>query len=154
MPFGKKREPRAIKELTAVAKERELPLIHESSSLVEIIGVMKRSRQCRLLFVVDDEGKLMGTISIGVLVRHLFSRGHEPQIHARKLLHSITAETAGHIMQKRPIFAMEDDDIETMLKKMIKSNVKEIAVVDKDKRVVGDLTFVDFLEFLAEETDE
>ncbi|MFC1823623.1 HPP family protein [Thermodesulfobacteriota bacterium] len=154
MLFGKKKEHRAIRELIAGSSERMLPLIHESSNVEEVIRMMKHSRQCRLLYVVDDEGTLLGTISIGALVRHLFSRGHEPQIHARKLLHSITAETAGHIMQKRPIFAIEDDDIETMLKKMIKSNVKEIAVVDKDKRVIADLTLVDFLEFLAEETEE
>jgi len=60
----------------------------------------------------------------------------------------ITTETAKDIMQKNPIFAREDEDVEVVIKKMIGKNVKEIAVLDEEKRVVADVTMIDLLKFL------
>jgi len=66
----------------------------------------------------------------------------------RSLMSMITTETAKDIMQKNPIFAREDEDVEVVIKKMIGKNVKEIAVLDEEKRVVADVTMIDLLKFL------
>ena len=60
----------------------------------------------------------------------------------------ITAETAKDIMQKNPLFTTENELVETLLEKMIRSNVKEIPVIDREKRVIAYLTIVDLLRFL------
>ena len=62
---------------------------------------------------------------------------------------SITLETARHMMQKHPIFAREDEKLEDVLKRMVKSNVKEIAILDDEDRVIGDITMLDLLKFLS-----
>ena len=36
---------------------------------------------------------------------------------------------------------------------MIKSNVKEIAILNREKQVIGDLTMVDLLSFLTDGTE-
>jgi CBS domain-containing protein len=137
-----------IGEVIAGLKGRELPLVRQESNIEEVIDAMVRYQHTRLLYVVDEDGKLLGTIALGPLVRHVFRRSHEPQIHPRFLMSMITTETAKDIMQKNPIFAREDEDVEVVIKKMIGKNVKEIAVVDEERRVVGDVTMIDLLKFL------
>lgn len=137
-----------IGEVIAGLKGRDLPLVRQESTIEEVIDAMVRYQHTRLLYVVDEDGKLLGTIALGSLVRHAFGRSHEPQIHPRFVMRMITTETAKDIMQKKPIFAGEDEDVEVVLKRMIGKNVKEIAVLDEEKRVVGDVTMIDLLKFL------
>jgi CBS domain-containing protein len=60
----------------------------------------------------------------------------------------ITAETAKDIMQKNPLVTSEEEKAEAAVKRMIWTNVKEIPVLDNEKRVVADLTVVDLLKSL------
>jgi CBS domain-containing protein len=60
----------------------------------------------------------------------------------------ITAETAKDIMQKNPVVTSEEEKAEAAVKTMIWTNVKEIPVLDNEKRVVADLTVVDLLKSL------
>ena len=91
-----------VSELVLLLKERRLPLIPEKATIKEVVDAMIRFEHSRLVYVVDDEGRLTGTISLGLLVRHVFSHSHEPQIHPRLLIDMITAETARDIMKKTP----------------------------------------------------
>ncbi len=138
-----------VTELVARLKERRLPLIHEKANIEEIVDAMIRFERSRLLYVVDDDGKLTGTISLGLLARHVFSASHEPQIHPRFLVSMITAERAKDIMQKNPVVATEEEEVGIVLKRMIRTNVKEIPVVDREKKVVADLTLIDLLRFIV-----
>jgi Mg/Co/Ni transporter MgtE len=123
-------------------------LINEKATLREIVEVMTSFEHSRLVYVVDDSDRLMGTISLGLLARHVFSPSHEPLIHPRSLIGMITAETALDIMQKNTVTASEEEEISFVLKRMIGANVKEIPVLDKNKRVIADITIVDLMRFL------
>ena len=137
-----------ISEVVAPLKGRKLPLIHEKANIEEVIDAMIRFEHSRLLYVVDDDGKLTGTISLGRLIRHVFPTTYEPQIHPRCIINMITAETAKDIMQKNPTVTTDEEKVEEVLRRMIMSNAKEIPVLDKEKRVVADLTMVDLFNFL------
>jgi CBS domain-containing protein len=137
-----------LREVIATFKGRELPLVREESSIKEIIDTMIRYKHTRVLYVVDEGARLLGTIAMGTLVRHVFRRSHEPKVHPRHIMSMITTQIAKDIMQKKPIFAVEDDDVEVVLKRMIAKNISEIAVLDDEKRVVADVTMVDLLTFL------
>ena len=137
-----------VAELVAFLKGRRLPLINQKANIEEIVTAMIHFEHSRFLYVVDNDEKLTGTISWGLLARHIFSSRHEPQIHPRFIMSMITAEAAKDIMQKNPVFTTEDELVETLLKKMIRSNVKEIPVLDNEERVIANLTIVDLLRFL------
>ena len=51
-------------------------------------------------------------------------------------------------MQRSPVFAIGEDDIDNVLSRMIRANVKEIPVLDEVQRVVADITIVDLLRLL------
>jgi len=41
---------------------------------------------------------------------------------------------------------MTSDDVESVLKRMIKHNIKEIAIVDDGKKIIADFTMIDLLK--------
>jgi CBS domain-containing protein len=137
-----------VAELVAFLKGRRLPLIDQKANIEEIVTAMIHFEHSRLLYVVDHNEKLIGTISWGLLTRHVFSTSHDPQIHPRFIMSMITAETAKDIMQKNPLFITENELVETLLKKIIQRRVQEIPVLDREKRVIANLTIVDLLRFL------
>lgn len=141
-----------VSELILLLKERRLPLIPENATIKEVVDAMISFEHSRLVYVVDDEGRLSGTISLGLLVRQVFSPNLEPQIHPRLLIDMITAVTARDIMQKYTVVASEEEEVGSVLKRMIGANVKEIPVLDREKRVCADITVVDLLRFLSDAT--
>ena len=140
---------KSVAELMKTIQGRELPLISETASIEDIVDYMVRFERDRLLYVVDKENKLLGTISLGVLMRHVFCATHEPQVHSRFLISLITVQTAAEIMQKNPLTTNREEKLADLLQKMIKSNVKEIPVLDNQDRVIADLTIIDLLRFVS-----
>jgi len=134
-----------IKELLAAMDERGLPLVEEQESIQGVLLKMLNNPHTRLVYVVDDQETCTGVISLGTLIRYLFSRSFEPAVHARFIIPMITSETARDIMNKGIIYATAEDDIEVVVKKMVKAGVKEIPILDRDKKVVADLTMLDLL---------
>lgn len=147
-PVEKVTENTKVAELVAILKKRMVPLINENADIKDVVNVMISFEPRRIIYVVDDEKKLTGLISLGILARHVFSPSHEPQIHPRFLINMITAETAKDIMKRKTVVATENEEAGMVLKKMIRTNVHEMPVVDDEKRVVADITLIDLLRFL------
>jgi CBS domain-containing protein len=59
----------------------------------------------------------------------------------------ITSETARDIMNRELIHALEDDSLDKVVERMIQAGVKEIAILDGEKKLVGDLTMLDLLKY-------
>jgi CBS domain-containing protein len=146
--FEEQKRGMSIASLLSTLGPRMLPIVLEHSTIQEVIRSMIRFGHSRVLYVVNEAEQLTGTISLGNLARHVFSRSHEVQIHARVLISMITAETAKDMMQKKPVFAKKEEEVGEILKRMIESNVKEIAILDDERKVIGDVTMIDLLKFL------
>jgi len=135
-----------IKEILEIIGSRDLPLVKEDDTIREVLEKMLNYPHTRLMYVVDDEQKCRGIISLGALIRHLFSSSFEPAVHARFVIPMITAETAEHIMNTGLIYATAEEEIEKVIKRMIKAAIKEIPVLDEENRIIGDVTMLDLLK--------
>ena len=135
-----------IKEILEIIGSREPPLVKEDDTIREVLEKMLNYPHTRLMYVVDDEQKCKGIISLGALIRHLFSSSFEPTVHARFVIPMITAETAEHIMNTGLIYATAEEAVETVIKRMIKAAIKEIPVLDEENRIIGDVTMLDLLK--------
>ena len=135
-----------IKEILEIIGSRDLPLVKEDDTIREVLEKMLNYPHTRLMYVVDDEQKCRGIISLGALIRHLFSSSFEPTVHARFVIPMITAETAEHIMNTGLIYATAEDEVEKVIKRMIKAAIKEIPVLDEENRIIGDVTMLDLLK--------
>jgi len=139
-----------ISEIVVNLKDREIPTVSEESTIEEVMDTMHRFQHSRLVYIVNKENELTGTISLGMLVRHTLSHKFEPRIHPRRLIGMATHETAMDIMLKNPVTATEEEDVELVLKRMVDANVKEIGVLDKDGQLIADITMLDLLKALGD----
>ena len=105
-------------------------------------------RQVRGIYVVDERGRLLGTISLGVLIRHLASVRLRPQFHMRSLLNRITSEKMADLMDRHVIAAGKEEDLPSVIDRMMTANIKEIPVVDENRRLLGALSLLDLWNLL------
>ena len=137
-----------IGEVLKGLEPRDFPVVPENASIEDVMSAIVNCRHSRMLNVVNDQQQLMGTISLDALIRHVFAQDREPTIHARSLIGVLSRETAGDIMFKQPIYATIEEEIGVVTRRMLEANVKDIPVVDSEKRVIADITIVDLLQHL------
>jgi len=143
----KKRGLGKIADLLEQLKQRKLPVVLKQATVSEIIDAFAASDHSRVLYVVDDEWRFTGVLSLGNMIRHVFFHYHDPSIDSRSLVSMVVSETAGDFMQREPMFTIHSEDVEHVLQRMIDRNVKEIPILDDEKRVIADLTIVDLLKY-------
>lgn len=76
-----------------------------------------------------------------------FPYHYSSKVHGRGILRNITAAQADHIMDKATVYAGPDESVDAVLKKMAQSGVKEIAIVDEQRRILTDITAIDLLKY-------
>jgi CBS domain-containing protein len=135
-----------ISDFLEKLQQRNIPKVNEDASLSEILDAFVDSDYSRIVYVVDNQERLKGIISLGNLIRHVFFLYHDTDISSRHLISMAVSETAKDLMLEKTLFALTSDDVESVLKRMIKHNVKEIAILDDEKRIIADLTMIDLLE--------
>ena len=136
-----------IREVMQRIEGRQVPSIYDDSLINEVIEVIARYPHTRLVYVTDREQRLRGTITVGSLLRFLFPYHYEGRIHGRGILQHITAQKAADLMDTKNILATPDEEVDAVLKRMAKSGVKEMAIVDEKKRILADITAVDLLRY-------
>lgn len=117
--------------------------ISADRTLTEATEDISGIQQHRSIYIVDKQGRLKGTLSIGTLVREVIAARHEPQFGIRSLLVQITSEKVADIMNRHVIYAQKDDDLEKVLNRMISHNIKEIPIVDKDRHIIANVGILD-----------
>ena len=136
-----------IKEIMQQIKDRELPCVSENSDISEAVQVAVRFPHTRLIYVVDDQKILLGAITIGALIRHLYPYHYKDKIHPRDILRNINVEKASHLMSSANVNASPDETVDVVLRRMARSGAKEMAVVDSKGRILADITAVDLLKY-------
>ncbi|MBU4262072.1 MAG: CBS domain-containing protein [Proteobacteria bacterium] len=142
-----------IKEVMTHIGKREVPCVPEHSDISEVIRVLIRFPHTRLVYVVDDRQRLRGSITVGSLLRHIFPYHYEARIHPLGILRNITAARAEHIMTRENVFALPEEKVDTVLKRMARTGAKEMAVVDQNGIIIGDITAIDLLSYYQVKTD-
>jgi Mg/Co/Ni transporter MgtE len=136
----------------ALEKIEKLPYlaIPRDLTLEEIAARIDDLRQVRGIYVIDDQGRLQGTLSLGAIIRHLIAAHRKPRLfHTRSLLVTITSEKVADIMDKYVISARREDDLEATVDRMVQSNIKEIPVVDESGKIIANLGLFDLWQLLG-----
>jgi CBS-domain-containing membrane protein len=126
---------------------RDFPCVSENSDISEVIRVAVHFPHTQLVYVIDDQKILLGVITIGSLMRHLYPHHYKEKIHPRDILRNIVVDNASHLMGSGNVNAMPEETVDIVLKRMASTGAKEIAVVDSDGRILADITAVDLLKY-------
>ncbi len=141
----KTEDVRLVRDVVEKHKKREIPLTHESTLIGQLPEAIEWFRHTRQLYVVDDNGRLLGNITLARLVMYTFASSHGTSMSSRQIMDLITCECAGDLMTVGTLSARMDDDLDDLLELMVDRNVEEVPVVDDDGKVVSDLTMIDLL---------
>ncbi len=129
------------------------PVLKSGSSIKEVISLLLRDPFSRSVYIIDDNEFLVGIISTLQLMKltHLL-KGHKT-MQKNDIYNAVKiskARVAGDIMHP-PVYVYETDIVFDILDKMIHEDFQELPVVNKDKKVIGDLNCLEIIQGLWEE---
>ena len=125
------------------------PIITEDASIALVLDEIIYQDSNRVVYVVNENNQLQGTITLNEVARHIFSLSHEHKIHSRRIMDMVTSEDVEHIMKKRPPYVRENENLGDVIGKMIKSDMKHLAIVDENKKIICDISMVDIIKRLV-----
>lgn len=117
--------------------------VSADSALEKVAEQIMREKQIRSIYVLDKQGRLEGYLSLGVLIRTVVISRNQPRFHIRSLLTQITSEKVADIMETRVVCARESDPVERVLDFMGDRHIKEIPIVDDDRRIIAIASILD-----------
>jgi len=124
----------------------EVDLIGVETSIEEIIEIISRNPASRSVYVIDEDEKLVGIISVKEILNIMGAK------HLKKrsivLAHSILAKTAADIMRDAECVG-PDDDLEEALKTSVIHGIEDLPVVEEGK-VVGNLDCFELIKGIKE----
>lgn len=126
-------------------------VVKESDTIRSVVETMIANKEERGVYVVDENARLSGIISVGSLTRHIMHEEVSPHTGftpAANILHYLTAEHAGDIMECDVISCSMDELLSTVAAKMSgKKLFKMLPVVDGEGHIVDLLNILDMLEY-------
>ncbi|NOZ24779.1 MAG: CBS domain-containing protein [Nitrospirae bacterium] len=145
---------KSVEDVLGLIKGIRPITVDEDATIDEVVEKMLSFQRDRAVYVVDKDGRLAGIISLGDISRHLLSEGiyhGESHIPGRSILSGFMAEKAADIMTRSVITALPDEELNSMIKKMIDHRLKVIPVVDGSGKLIASINLLDIFELKAHE---
>jgi CBS domain-containing protein len=113
----------------------EADLVKIDTSIEDIIEIVSQNPASRSVYVVNDEEKLVGIISVREILDILGAK----YLKKRSVIvaHGILAKTAADIMRDAE-YVTPEDDLEEALKTSVIHHIEDLPVVENEK-VIGNL---------------
>jgi CBS domain-containing protein len=115
----------------------------EDLTLDEVAQKVTGFRRLRQIYIIDSQGRLQGALTLGALIRLLLQTRNKPVFHTRSLLSRLTTERVADVMDRQVIYTRPTDDVAQVLDRMVHHNIKEIPVVDAERRIIANLSLLD-----------
>ena len=111
-----------------------------TAPLREVLEEMDKDLRTRHVYVVDDEGRLLGTVRMGSVVEYLFP--FDAVIEKGSTIYGSTvprlsAKTAADLMHTPAVRVTEETSLGEMARLLIREAINELPVVDENDRLIG-----------------
>ncbi len=123
-------------------------VISPDAPLEELLAKIVEDPRTRHVYIVDKDGVLLGSVRLNAILRQLFpyitsvSPGHERLL---DVLASFEAGRVKDIMNADPSFVHEGSTVTETVDLMITEQVNELPVVDNQRRVMGEVNFLEII---------
>ena len=119
--------------------------VGEDEEIFEVANKVAKDCETLLVCVVDKENKLIGMITPKGLLKAAevgeYGNVRHPFFSGREALHLLSSDHARDIMSA-PISVKPDDEVQTAIDLMLRSNLYEVPVVNEDGKVIGEINFL------------
>ncbi len=114
-------------------------LVGENTSLKDIANRMIEDPKTKTIYVVGNEGRLLGIITIDSLLIYLYRNYIPAQYMDFKLPIAFDGKPVAQDIMREPIYVRGEDTLKTAFEKMFLYRIWELPVVDGEGKVIGDL---------------
>ncbi len=144
----------ALRTILDFLPNYEYVLVRQDAPIHELKDIVRKHPGVRTIYITDNEGRVVGEVSIGALIKAATAlRRCRGGLSARELLSCLSCKKAGDIVDRRLVYATADEDVEKVLDRCLKYNIKELPVLDEKKRVIKNIGVLDLLAQLEKEDD-
>jgi len=137
--------------LQALPHRVDLASVLRDTPLREVVRTMVAGHRRRIVYVVDADGTLQGAIFLDALKDTIFRYYLETQVGdalvvTDHLMEIFASETAEDLMESGLATCREDEDLQEVISRMVESNQKDLPVLDRTGRLIGDLDILCLME--------
>jgi len=119
----------------------------------EIADVFICNPKLRSVYVVDENLKLIGKVTLSTLIKNEFQDLIPESLDYFESLQFIGEKTAEELMIP-PVYVKDDDTLKTAFLEMYKHNLEELPVVDDERHLVGNIDLIELLTILIEKKEK
>jgi CBS domain-containing protein len=127
--------------------------ISPTASLLAVFEEMKKDLRTRHVYVVDDTGRLLGTVRMGAVVQHLFPFDAVIELNTplyETYVPRLDAKTAADLMHTPAVQVTEETSLGDMAKLLIREAINELPVVDENERLIGQVNVYETIKAFLE----
>ncbi len=129
----------------------EYVVVRQDMPIENLKKIVRKHPGIRSIYVTDNEGRVLGELSIGALIKNISAKRRcTSRINTRELLSCLTCRRASDIMDRRLVFASPDEDVESVLDRALRYNLKEMPVLDKSGKLLKNISVLDLLAVLED----
>ncbi|MDZ7803133.1 CBS domain-containing protein [Thiohalophilus sp.] len=125
--------------------------VERDASLEEAARALLGEPECRDIYVIDAEGRVVGHLGFRRLADILLHRSTHSR---RQLLEQVARGPVREFMNQRFISARLDEHVHDVLHKNMERWVEDIPVLDGDSRLAGIIRLVDLVRAAIEPSDQ
>ena len=134
--------------LADVPKVAEAATVLKTATLRQAVEAMVKDSETRKVYVVDEEHKLVGTITLETLMRHtgyLLGVRKTGMTSFLRMLGEISDDKVTEVMNK-PVKVSSNEMLVNVTKMMVENHLNDLPVVDDTGRLVAELNGLDILK--------
>jgi len=136
--------------ISEIMVNRNIQVISEQASMAELVSVINKNESLSQVYVVDNQGCLLGTILLRDLLMNispylLFT----DENHKENLLHVMESVDLHSLISKVNFAIREDQNISQVFEKLLLSESAIIPVIDKEKHLIGEVSCNQLLSLLS-----
>lgn len=135
-------------KLVGELMKTECTTVPEDAAIYEAVKKIAAREKGKIAYVIDKEGKLKGLLNPRDILQALelrkFGVIRERYFVGPEMLHFLMAKYAKDIMSA-PISAHVNEKIEEAINTMLDHGFYELPVVDKEMKVIGEISYFDIL---------
>ncbi|HHE37056.1 MAG TPA: CBS domain-containing protein [Candidatus Cloacimonetes bacterium] len=132
-------------------------VIDENSSLIDLLREIIKDTRSRHVYVVNKKNKLIGSVRLNNTIQYMFPATSLLQERENLQISSFmlysSAKTVKDIMTTNPSYVFEDTLLLEMIRIMIREKVNELPVVDKQHQVIGEVNFLEVIDYYLKNID-
>lgn len=129
--------------------------VKHTDSVEELLKKVVEEPRTRHVYVVDDAGKLLGSVRMNTIVQYLFpfaSVVSHASTYPQNEFLAFRTQKVTDLMKPDPFYVKEDDTLSHMALILIQEKINELPVVDVDQKVIGQVNMYEAIRVYLTES--